>query len=126
MEISDEVLGSIAIEAGKSKGWLKFIGIVTIIGGALQALTIVGIIFAWLPIWMGILLLQAGKFAEAFAKETDPIKLSEMAQKLRVYFTIQGILMLVSLIISVIAVLVMVILLISGMSIPLISNMQNM
>ena len=126
MELSDEVLGSIAIEAGKSKGWLKFIGIVTIIGGALQALTIVGIIFAWLPIWMGILLLQAGKFAEAFAKEKDPIKLSEMAQKLRVYFTIQGILMLVSLIISVIAALVMVILLISGMSIPLISNMQNM
>ncbi len=126
MEISDEVLGSIAIEAEKSKGWLKFIGIVTIISGALQALTIVGIIFAWLPIWMGILLLQAGKFAEAFAKETDPIKLSEMVQKLRVYFTIQGILMLVSLIISVIAVLVMVILLISGMSIPLISNMQNM
>ena len=126
MEISDEVLSSIAIEAGKSKGWLKFIGIVTIISGALQALTIVGIIFAWLPIWMGILLLQAGKFAEAFAKETDPIKLSEMVQKLRVYFTIQGILMLVSLIISVIAVLVMVILLISGMSIPLISNMQNM
>ena len=126
MEISDEVLGSIAIEVGKSKGWLKFIGIVTIIGGVLQALTIVGIIFAWLPIWMGILLLQAGKFAEAFAKETDPIKLSEMVQKLRVYFTIQGILMLVSLIISVIAALVMVILLISGMSIPLISNMQNM
>ena len=32
------------------KGWLKFLGILTIIAGALQVLTIVGIVFAWLPI----------------------------------------------------------------------------
>ncbi|MFO7651171.1 MAG: DUF5362 family protein, partial [bacterium] len=41
-------------------GWLKFFGIVTIIAGALNALSLVGILWAWLPIWLGVLLVQAG------------------------------------------------------------------
>jgi hypothetical protein len=41
-------------------GWLTFLGVLTIIYGALMVLTIWGIIIAWLPIWIGVLLLQAG------------------------------------------------------------------
>jgi hypothetical protein len=44
----------------QAKGWLKFLGILSIIGGVFQALTIVGIIYAWIPIWSGVLLHQAG------------------------------------------------------------------
>ncbi|MCD6595822.1 hypothetical protein J7L68_09155 [bacterium] len=126
MEISDKVLSSIVYEAGKSKGWLKFIGIITIISGALQALTIFGIVIAWLPIWMGILLLQTGKFADAFANEQDPSKLAEMLQKMRLYFTIQGILMLIGLIAVVLTVLAAIVLMILGISIPFIENIGNM
>jgi len=78
-------------------GWLKFIGIVSIIGGGLQALTIVGIVIAWLPIWMGILLLQAGSRARAYGESADTAGMAEFTGKLRTYFLIQGILTIVSL-----------------------------
>ena len=97
MELSEQVLNSIVYETRKVKGWLKFLGIVFIVSGGLQALTIVGILVAWLPIWMGVLLLQAGKFADSFLAEQNPSRLVEMFRKLRIYFVVQGILIIVSL-----------------------------
>jgi hypothetical protein len=37
----------------QARGWLKFLGVLSFIGGIFQALSIVGIVIAWLPIWMG-------------------------------------------------------------------------
>jgi len=42
-------------------GWIKFLGVLLIIYGVVSALTIVGILIAWLPIWLGVLLLRAAK-----------------------------------------------------------------
>ena len=44
--------------------WLKFIGVMAIIYGVISAITIIGILIAWLPIWMGVLLFQAGNAAK--------------------------------------------------------------
>ena len=96
MELSEQVFGTIVEEAQKSKGWLKFIGIMMIIGGALEALSIVGIVVAWLPIWAGVILIQAANAAESFALNSDTSKLTELASKLRLYFTIQGIFIIVN------------------------------
>ncbi|RLE58392.1 MAG: hypothetical protein DRJ35_07980 [Thermoprotei archaeon] len=96
MELSEQVFRSIVEEAQKSKGWLKFIGIMMIIGGALEALSIVGIVVAWLPIWAGVILIQAANAAESFALNSDTSKLTELASKLRLYFTIQGIFIIVN------------------------------
>jgi hypothetical protein len=49
----------------QARGWLKFLGVLSIIGGIVQALSIVGIIIAWLPIWMGVLMFQAGSSIDA-------------------------------------------------------------
>ena len=48
----------------QARGWLKFLGVLSIISGVGTALSIVGIIFAWLPIWMGVLMFQAGSSIE--------------------------------------------------------------
>lgn len=84
--------------AGQSKGWLKFLGVLSIIGGVLSALTIVGILVAWLPIWMGVLLFQAGSQADNLLLTKDPGRLVAMMNKLRVYFVIQGILALIAIV----------------------------
>ncbi len=76
-------------------GWLKFLGIVNIIMGAFTALSIVGILVAWLPIWLGVLLLQAGSRATTARVTNNPRELVTMVEKLRLYFIIQGILMIV-------------------------------
>ncbi len=78
-------------ELDSVRGWLKFIGIVTLVGGILQAFTIIGILFAWLPIWMGILLMNASKNAKEFSDYKDTVNLTMFVGNLRKYFVIQGI-----------------------------------
>ena len=41
------------------KGWLKFVGVMLIIDGVLLAITFVGIVVAWIPIWLGVLCFQS-------------------------------------------------------------------
>lgn len=77
------------------KGWMKFVGIVFIIQGALTAITLVGIIIAWLPIWIGVLVMQSASAIERAQLSGDAVALKEALAKLRTYFVIQGVLILV-------------------------------
>lgn len=85
----------------ESKGWMKLIGVTMIVYGALSALTIVGIIFAWLPIWVGATLLQSASAAERAHLRNDHGSLLQSMQKLRTFFTINGVLVLVGLVLVV-------------------------
>mgnify|MGYP003681886642 CR=1 FL=1 len=88
------------------KGWLKFLGIMSIIAGALQAITVVGLIVAWMPIWLGVLLLQAGSRAQEYADRNEPVALAGFTGKLRTLFLIMGILTIVSIGLSVIGAII--------------------
>ena len=89
------VIDELRQNARNMTGWLKFLGIINIISGAFTALSIIGIVFAWLPIWLGVLLIQAsGKATEAYSK-SDGRELVLMMEKLRLYFVIQGVIMLI-------------------------------
>lgn len=80
-----------------AKGWIRFLGILTLISGVLQALSIVGLIFAWIPIWIGLLLCAASsRIAEAH-EQGDAFALVTALDKLRLFFKITGILTLISL-----------------------------
>jgi len=92
-------------------GWMKFMGIMTIIGGCLQVLTIFGIVIAWLPIWMGVVLTKAGSKAGEYADKGDFTSLEGLTGRLKTYFTISGIMMIVSFAIAVIIAIAWVVLL---------------
>lgn len=77
-------------------GWMKFMGIMSIIGGCLQALTVLGLVIAWLPIWMGVVLTKAGAKAGEYADKGDFASLEGMTGQLKTYFTISGVLIIVS------------------------------
>lgn len=82
----------------QSKMWIKLLGIMTIIYGALMALTIVGIIIAWLPIWIGVTLFQASTaIEEAYMTQNQGAFLKAL-NKIKTYFTITGVLVLIGLI----------------------------
>ena len=87
----------------QSKGWLRLLGVLSIVSGALAAITIVGILYAWLPIWVGVLLLQAASSVERAHLSGDKMVLFESLGKLKMYFIIQGVTTLIGLIIAVIA-----------------------
>ena len=85
--VKDEfALQEIKNVAVSTSGWLKFIGIFFIIYGGLIAITIIGIIIAWLPIWMGILLYSAGKKAGDAQYTNNPMYLVEMMRKFKTFF----------------------------------------
>ena len=84
-------------------GWMKFMGIMTIIGGCFQALTIFGLVIAWLPIWMGVVLTKAGAKAGEYADKGDFASLEGMTGQLKTYFTISGIMLIITVAISIIA-----------------------
>jgi hypothetical protein len=92
-------------------GWMKFMGIMSIIGGCLQALSIFGLVIAWLPIWMGVVLTKAGAKAGEYADKGDFASLESLTGQLKTYFTISGILIIVSLALSIVAVVTVLVLL---------------
>lgn len=82
------------------KGWLTFLGIVSIIYGVFTALSIIGILIAWIPIWLGVLLIQAGNALDAARTSGDPAAMIRAMNKLKTYFIIWGIITLISLLLS--------------------------
>ncbi len=71
--------------------WLYLIAWALIIGGGIEVLSIVGIIFAWIPIWTGIVLIQvAGRLSTAQATG-EAADFAQALTKLRLYFMIMGI-----------------------------------
>ncbi|WP_424946669.1 DUF5362 family protein [Candidatus Spongiihabitans sp.] len=66
-----------------------------IIMGAMMALSVVGLIIAWLPIWMGVVLFQAaGKADGAYVGEDEELLVASLA-KVKLFFIINGVLMLI-------------------------------
>lgn len=80
------------------KLWMKLLGVMMIISGALQVLSIIGILWCWLPIWLGVLLFQSASAAEQASSSGDVALAARATDKLRLFFMIQGILMLIALI----------------------------
>lgn len=89
-----------------AKGWMRFVGVMSIIYGILTALTIVGILVAWIPIWFGILLFQSASSVEHAHESGDGGALSQSLGKLKSYFILMGVLSLIGLIVTLGALLV--------------------
>lgn len=81
--------------------WMYLIGIIMIIAGVLEAISLVGIIVAWIPIWLGVLLcMSASSLAQANVTG-DLDKLQQVLARLKLYFIVQGVVMLVGIILGV-------------------------
>ena len=109
MEIPEDVANVVVTYSEKSAPWMKLIGIISIISGVISVIITmgIGILFAWVPVWLGVILLQAGSLAKKMKEENKPEHLAGMLKKLKLYFLIGGI-------VSIIAIVFMVIGLITG------------
>ncbi|WP_018234013.1 DUF5362 family protein [Thioalkalivibrio thiocyanodenitrificans] len=87
----------------RAKFWMQLIGVMLIISGVLTALSIVGIIVAWIPIWAGIVLMQAAGAVQRAHESANPQDLGRALGRLRIYFTIFGVFLLIYLLIMVAA-----------------------
>jgi len=84
----------------QAKGWMKLLGVLSFIYGVLSIFTIVGILFCWLPIWVGLLLFKAGSEAELAQTTGDKVHLLEALNKIKTFITIYGVIALIGLILG--------------------------
>ena len=101
------LIKEVSIPIYQARGWMKLLGVLMIIGGVFYALTIIGIIIAWLPIWMGVVLYQAGSSSEQAYFNGDKYSLIKSLSQLKLYFTIMGIMTLIGIVLMVIMVIVL-------------------
>ena len=89
--------------------WTGFVGIMTIIGGVLSCISIVGIIPGIISIILGLKLRSAKKYSdEIIANPDDSMqagKVNLLMSDLTVYFKVQGILIIVGFVFAVIAII---------------------
>jgi len=98
----DQLVKDLSSPLFEAKGWMKFLGVLMIIYGIIMVFTIVGILVCWLPIWLGVLLFQAASGTEGAHQMGEKTEFFKSLSKLKTYFTIQGILVLIMLILSIV------------------------
>lgn len=114
--MSEQLVKTLNQPVYAAKGWIKLIAVLSIIYGGLTALSIIGIIIAWLPIWMGVVLFQAASGAEEAQSTGSEDAMLRSQAKIKLYFTILGIVTLVGLILMVLAFIVGGVGLIAGLA----------
>jgi len=87
----------------QAKGWMRFLGVMSIIEGIADALSLIGIVVAWLPIWMGVLLFQAANEIEEGRQGGGANSVRNAHAKLKTYFVLRGITILVEVALFVLA-----------------------
>ena len=80
----------------KQRAWLKLVAILTIFGGALTAVTVLGVVIAWIPIWAGVALYQAASTLEETMLNRESDTLIRALSKLGLYFKINAITWLIA------------------------------
>jgi hypothetical protein len=111
------IVQELSVPIQQARGWLKFLGVMSIIGGVGQALSIVGILIAWAPIWMGVLMFQAGSSIEPASQFGDKFAFLRSLGNLKTYFVLQGVLTLVAIIFAVTMLCIMFVLPLLGFTI---------
>ena len=70
--------------------WVRLFAASLIFYGALITVTGIGVLVAWIPIWIGMLLLLAGKAISLAYKENDEKAFMQFISRLKIIFTILG------------------------------------
>jgi len=110
-----------ALPLYQSRGWLKFVGIMMILGGIPSALALVGII----PIWQGVLLMQAASSIETAANTGQRYAFNSAMSNIKTFFVVNGVLMLIGVIVGLLIACLMVVLPLVGISLFSFQDLLN-
>ncbi len=105
MDDRNEIVRELSAPLASGRGWIKFLGILSIVSGALGAISIIGILWAWLPIWLGVLLFQAASGMEQASINGDSATFVMAQNKLRLYFLINAVMIIIAFALAILFVL---------------------
>lgn len=99
--MNNELIRATSLPLYKARFWIKLLGGLTFIYGLLMAISIVGLLVAWVPVWMGVLLWQSTNALEQAHLAGDAEQFIHAQKKLATWFTITGVLLLLNLLVIV-------------------------
>ncbi len=102
LNVEEKIVRELSHPLYSSKSWIKLVGILLLIYGIFAALTLVGIIIAWLPIWLGILLIQSSNRIADAQLSGDKFAMIKAQSNLGTFFTIYGVLTLLGIIFGIV------------------------
>jgi Family of unknown function (DUF5362) len=111
---NDPTVSNVMRPLSDSAGWMKLIGTLAIIYGAILAITIVGLIIAWLPIWMGVLLRRAADDSVKAHRTGSQANAVTATTSLQTFFKVQGILVLIGLVFAAVALVFSIVAVVAG------------
>lgn len=83
-------INSLIFPLYQSLFWVRLFAACLVFYGALITVTGIGVLVAWIPIWIGMLLLLAGKAISLAYKENDEQAFMQFISRLKTIFTILG------------------------------------
>ncbi len=86
----------------EARTWMKVLAVLLVIDGAMMVLTIWGIVVAWLPIWLGVVLYQAATALDR-AEGGDGGAAAQAMGKLKTFFTVGGVAAIVAVVVTVLS-----------------------
>ena len=93
---------------------MKLVGVLLIVQGAIVALSIIGLVIAWLPIWIGVLLMRSAKKAEEAYLVGGEVEAIESLASLKTVFTIYGVVSIIGIGFMILYIVLLVVLIASG------------
>ncbi len=89
------IIQDLAIILDKYYFWVITLSCILFLFALIMGITIVGLVIAWIPCWLGIILINFAKCARAASRTGEFAELNQSLIHLNLYFKIMGILLLV-------------------------------
>ena len=93
MEDHTQIIKNVSEPLSQAKIWMKLMAVMLFLSAISAVLTLWGVLIAWLPIWLGVLLWQAANKAEDAQLTGRAGSLAESLGKMKLFFTIYGVLL---------------------------------
>lgn len=96
--MSEDIIRRCASPLAAKSVWLRLMAILSFIQAGFAALTIIGLLYAWIPAWMGVALWKGTDGVQNAATSGDAAALEQGMAQLGTYFTIMGVMIIVGII----------------------------
>ena len=83
--------------------WLMFVGIMLFMQAFFLAISVVGLIVAWLPVWLAVLCFQIARSVNDAYSNQDELALTRANSKIGTAIFLLGVVLLISLILGILA-----------------------
>ncbi len=98
----------------QNAGWIRFLGILSIIYGVVLCLSLIGAVIGWIPIWIGKMLMNAASSAQDAQSTGSRYEMTVALEKISKYLKTTAVLTLIGILVGLVSGIVSLVMAMSG------------